>query len=479
MAAPPARTVILGAGPAGLAAAWTLAAEGQPTHTLEASDAVGGLARSWVFEGHTVDLGPHRFFTKTRVVNRLWEDALGPELVQVDRLTRIYYRQKFFYYPLKPWNAFFGMGPLRSAAALGSYAWAKAFPEADETTFEGWVRNRFGRVLYETFFKSYTEKLWGLPCHEIGADWAAQRIKGLSLAGAVKNALFGGDGSVKTLVDRFGYPRRGTGQVYERIAARVRERGGTIELGRRAVRIVHDGRGRVTAVETRGRDDTAALLPVDHLVSSMPLSLLVEGFDPPAPDGVVAAARRLLFRNTILVYLLVEGTDLFPDNWIYVHAPEVRMGRITNFRNWSPALMPEGSTRTPLCVELWCFDDDPLWTAPDADLIAQGTRELATMGLVDPARVGPGAVIRLKRCYPVYKKGYQADLAPVVDWLRGFSNLQPIGRYGAFKYNNQDHSILMGILAARNRLGERHDLWALNTDSEYQEELRLAPDPEG
>ncbi len=468
--------LVLGAGPAGLAAAYNLAKAKRPVTVLEASPFVGGLARSFTWEDHIVDLGPHRFFTKIEVVNRLWEEVLGEDIVQVDRLTRIYYRGKFFYYPLKPWNAFFGLGPIRSVHAVLSYLWAKVSPHPDEKSFEGWVTNRFGKVLYETFFKTYTEKLWGIPCTEIGADWAGQRIKGLSLSEAIKNAFFGGKGNkVKTLVDRFGYPRRGTGMFYERMAERVREWGGDVRLGEPATTIRHDGRGRVTEVVTRTQDGTERVHPAPYLLSSMPLTLLIQGMDPPPPPEILEASRRLVFRNTILAYVMVDGVDLFPDNWIYVHAPEVRMGRLTNFRNWSGELAPAGSKKTPLVVEFWCFDEDPIWSAPDQELVDQAARELETVGLIRKSQVTTGKVIRLRRCYPVYKQGYLEHLEPIIAWLKGFSNLQPIGRYGAFKYNNQDHSLLMGILAARNVMGEKHDLWAVNTDTEYQEEIRLDP----
>lgn len=471
------RTVVLGGGPAGLAAGYTLCRSDHPCHVIEAADRVGGLAKTIDFEGALVDLGPHRFFTKTKVVLDLWNEVLGEDIRKVDRLTRIYYRGKFFYYPLRPWNAFFGLGPLRSVHAVLSYMAARVSPHPDESTFEGWVTNRFGRILFETFFKTYTEKLWGLSCEDIGADWASQRIKGLSLLEAIRNAFLGNAGGrVKSLVDQFEFPRLGTGMFYEKMAEGIEAKGGVVTRQTRATRVHHDGAGRVTAVEVEGPEGPRRL-EVDHLFSSMPLTLLLQGMQPAPPDAVLEAASKLRFRNTILTYLMVEGTDLFPDNWIYVHSPEVRTGRITNFRNWVPEILPEGSTKSPLVVEFWCFDDDEIWTAPEDELVAQAARELESLGLVRQQDVGAGKVVRLRRCYPVYEKGYRQHLDPIVEWLRTFENLQVIGRYGAFKYNNQDHSILMGVLGARNVLGEDHDLWTVNSDTEYHEEIRLHPDP--
>lgn len=472
--------LILGAGPAGLAAGYVLSQQGRSVEILEASPGVGGLAKSFEFEDHIVDLGPHRFFTKTPVVLDLWNEVLGDQIVEVDRLTRIYYRGKFFYYPLKAWNAFTRLGPVRSLHAVLSYLWVKLFPHPDESSFEGWVTNRFGKVLYESFFKSYTEKLWGVPCTQISSDWAAQRIKGLSLMGAVKTAILGNSGSIKTLIDRFEYPRKGTGQFYDTMAEKITEGKGQIHLGQRAERIFHDGKGRVTEVLSRDAEGNETRTPVTgNLLSSMPLTLMVQNLDPAPPEEVLEATRKLIFRNTILVFLMVEGTELFPDNWVYVHSDEIGAGRVTNFRNWSPEILPEGSTKTPISVEYWCFDEDPIWTRPDQELIDQAHKELEKIGLLPKVKRTAGKVIRLKRCYPVYKSGYEKHLAPVVEYLKGFENLQAIGRYGAFKYNNQDHSLLMGILAARNILGESHDLWAVNQDSEYQEEIRLHPDPVG
>lgn len=475
-------TLVLGGGPAGLSAAYVLATRGPgtslpdgapaplPVRLLEAGPEVGGLSRSFRFEEHIVDLGPHRFFTKTEVVNELWEEVIGDELLDVDRLTRIFFGGKFFYYPLRPWNAFFGLGPLRTAAAIASFLHVSLFPHPDESTFDGWVTNRFGKVLFQTFFETYTEKLWGLPCDRIGADWAAQRIKGLSLMEAIRNALFGSTGT-KTLIDRFRYPRHGTGSVYLRMQELIEGAGGAVDTGHRARTIRHDGAGRILSVVAdtpEGEEE----FPVGELISTMPLTLLVEGLDPPAPPEVLEACSRLRYRNTVLVYVLVEGKDLFPDNWIYIHSPDVEMGRLTNFRNWSPHLAPEDSTRTPLVVEYWCFEEDELWTRPEEELVTQAGRELETIGLIRSGDVVAGKVIRLSRSYPVYEKGYQEHLRVLTDHVRGFENLQVIGRYGAFKYNNQDHSILMGILAARNLLGEDHDLWEVNADSEYHEEIR-------
>jgi len=458
---------VIGGGPAGATAAYELARQGVDVDLYEAGDCMGGLARSIELWGQTVDLGPHRFFSKVRRVNALWLDMAGPDYVMVKRTTRIYYNGKFFHYPLRPMNALTELGPLEAARCITSYFREKAMPSASapHDTFETWVTNRFGKRLYEIFFRTYSEKLWGIPCTELDSDFAAQRIKRLDLFEAVKDA-FSVNGSAKhaTLVDEFAYPLHGTGMIYDRMAERVRERGGRVHL-KSPVRRVLTRAGRACALEL----EDGTLREFDHIISSMPISLLVTRL-PEVPEEIRRAAGSLRFRNTILVYLNVEREDLFPDQWLYIHSANLRMGRITNFRNWAPTLYGEAKGSI-LALEYWANDDDALWNEESENLVERAKEELRSTGLIGDAPVSGGFVHKIRRCYPIYHSGYKPMLAKVQDYLRGIEGLQAVGRYGAFKYNNQDHSILMGSLAAENIVqGNNHDLWAINTDyDEYQE----------
>ena len=467
------RVAVIGAGPAGLSAAYELAKAGAAVEVFEASSSVGGLAKSLSLWGQTVDLGPHRFFSTDARVNRLWLEVVGQDYQMVDRLTRIYYGGRFFHYPLQAGNALRNLGPLQSARCLLSYLRQRLAPSLNsenEATFESWVVHRFGRRLFEIFFKTYSEKLWGIPCQQLDADFAAQRIKKFSLGEAIKNAIGLGRKRHHTLVDRFAYPVGGTGMVYERMADAVRKAGGGVHLNQPIRRVVRQG-NEVIGLELDGN----MFLPFDHVISTMPLTLLVKGLREVPPE-VQQAADALTFRNTVLVFLNVTGVDLFPDQWLYVHSGDLQVGRITNFRNWVPQLY--GSERTSiLALEYWCYDDDPLWTEGDEKSIERAQSDLRATGLLGSAEIQGGHVERIRRCYPVYATGYKKHLAVLVTYLRQFSALTPIGRYGAFKYNNQDHSILMGILAAENILLEKaHDLWAINTDYESYQESALITD---
>ena len=460
----PTKVAVIGAGPAGLAAAYELAKKGVAVEVFEAGDDVGGMAKTIELWGQLVDLGPHRFFSSDPRVNGLWLEVVGRDYEMIDRLTRIYYRRTFFDYPLKALNALRNLGPFEAARCLFSYFKSRFTPIADESTFENWVVNRFGRRLFEIFFKSYSEKLWGISCNELDADFAAQRIKKLSLMEAIKSAFRGkGQTKHKTLVDQFAYPFGGTGSVYRNLARRVAEMGGTVHLNQAVSAVVPMAGAAGVNVEFRdGQSRT-----FDHVVSSMPITALVARIG--APVEVRTAAQQLKFRNTILVYLEIAGDSPFPDQWIYVHSAEMRSGRITNFRNWLPALH-QGRPNTILCLEYWCYDGDPIWSQPDDELVAIARAEAYTTSLVRPGTVLQGKVVRVPKCYPVYARGYRQYLKPVEDYLSTVPGLTVIGRYGAFKYNNQDHSILMGILAAENIAdGAHHNLWDINTDYEYQE----------
>ncbi len=456
---------VIGAGPAGLTAAYALAKGGIDVEVFEAGNSVGGLARSIQLWGQSVDLGPHRFFSSDARVNRLWLEIVGRDYQMVDRLTRIYYGGRFIRYPLSPPNALWQLGPASAARCLLSYLIEQVRPSVQDPTasFEDWVVSRFGRRLFEVFFKTYSEKLWGISCRELDSDFAAQRIKKLSLGEAIKNALGFSGATHATLVDRFAYPLGGTGMVYRRMADCVRA-SGKIHLNRPVRSVVRDGR-RVRGVEV----EPGVVRPFDHVISSMPLTLLVQGLQD-IPGEIRGAAQRLTFRNTLLVYLHIAANDLFPDQWVYVHSPELLSGRVTNYRNWVPQLYGE-SPNTILSLEFWCSDQDSLWRETDERLIERATAEIRATGLVSTAEILAGSVVRLRRCYPVYAKGYKQALSQVTSYLSQLEGLTVIGRYGAFKYNNQDHSILMGLLAAENILEAKgHNLWSVNTDYEsYQE----------
>jgi protoporphyrinogen oxidase len=459
------KVAVIGAGPAGLTAAYQLSKNKEVEVTLfEASGSVGGLAKSIELWGQTVDIGPHRFFSTDTRVNEFWLEVVGGRYEMVNRLTRIFYNGKFFYYPLKPLDAFAKLGPFESARCFLSYVAERLSPTELKGDFETWVTSRFGKRLFEVFFKTYSEKLWGISCKELDSDFAAQRIKKLSLFEAVKNAFLGGGGGHKTLVDKFAYPNEGTGMVYRLMAEGFAKNGGKLKLETPVERVRTVG-GKVVGLDlTNGESHD-----FDTVISSMPLSLLVSRLDE-APEGIREKANSLRFRNTILVYLNVDSAKLFEDNWLYVHSPTLDTGRITNFRNWVPELYGEEKTSI-LCMEYWCFEGDETWTMPDRDLAAKAIAELNETGLNEGAEVLDSKVYRINRCYPVYAKGYREILEPIEEYLKTVENLIPIGRYGAFKYNNQDHSILMGLLAAENVLdGRQNDLWEINTDyDEYQE----------
>jgi len=460
------RVAVIGAGPAGLTAAYQLAKSGVEVEVFEASGAVGGLARSQQMWGQTVDLGPHRFFSSDARVNRLWLEVVERDYQMVDRLTRIYYRNRFFNYPLVPGNALWNLGPIEAAHSLLSYVQEQLRPtmaDADDS-FESWVVQRFGRRLFDVFFRTYSEKLWGIPCNQLDSDFAAQRIKKLSLAEAVKNALGIGAAGHRTLVDRFAYPTGGTGMVYERMADYVRGLGGQVHLHTPVLR-VEQRKNRVVGLQT----EPGRTRPFDQIISTMPLTLLVQGLED-VPPAVRRATDSLRFRNTILVYLNVASDNLFPDQWLYIHSPELLTGRITNFRNWVPQLYGS-SPNSILALEYWCNDDESLWQQQDQELILRAKAELMTTGLLGDAQVLDGQVVRVRRCYPVYARGYKDHVIRIREHLDDLSGLSVIGRYGSFKYNNQDHSILMGMMAAENLLDRAsHNLWSVNTDYEsYQE----------
>lgn len=463
--------VVIGAGPAGLTAAQELVAHDIPPVVLEKADKVGGLARTECYKGYRFDIGGHRFFTKVEAVRRLWEEMLGEDFRKVSRLSRIYYRGRFFNYPLDLFNVLPNLGLFESLRIVSSYLKARVRPCPQEETFEQWVTNRFGRHLYETFFRTYTEKVWGIPCSRIRADWAAQRIGTLSLKAALWNALFG-TGGAKTLIKEFHYPVLGPGMMWERFQQAIERGGGQVLLNTGVTRLARQG-PRITRIEAR-RGRKKIDLAVEGIISSMPVTELIRRLDPPPPAEVFQAAGQLRYRAFILVVLIISRADLFPDNWIYVHSPDFRVGRIQNFKNWSSAMVPDLRT-TSLGMEYFCGEGDELWSLSDVELVALARRELDRLRLARGADVEDGVVVRQSQAYPVYDHGYAEHLRVIRRFLATLDNLQTIGRNGLHRYDNQDHAMLTGMLAARNLLREDHDLWSVNTERSYYEEVTTAP----
>lgn len=463
------KIAVIGAGPAGMTAAYEISKQlGKQVSALdvfEKSDRVGGLSRSIDLWDQRVDLGPHRFFSHDTKINTLWLEVVRDRYNIVNRQTRIYYKKRFFDYPIRAFNALIGLGIFEAVRCFFSYLAERMFPTRDTSTFEGWVISRFGKRLYSIFFKTYSEKLWGISCTELDSDFAAQRIKKLSLFEAIKNAIFQGKGNKHaTLVDQFAYPIGGTGSVYESMQEQIENRGGQVHVNTGVEKVITSG-----GVTHSLQLENGEIREYDHIISTMPISLLVERL-PEVPLPVLEQAKKLTFRNTILVYLRVDRSNLFTDQWLYIHEQSVDVGRVTNFRNWLPSVYGKSGSSI-LCLEYWCYFDDELWNQDQEELIIKAGKEIVRTGLVNEGDVKEGHVVRLPRCYPVYFSGYRDIMKPVEAYLTSVEGLHAIGRYGAYKYNNQDHSILMGMRVSENILDNAgHDLWAINTDYEvYQE----------
>jgi protoporphyrinogen oxidase len=471
---PGQHVVIIGAGPAGLTAAYLLSKDGVRTTVLEADDIVGGISRTAQYRGFRFDIGGHRFFTKIQPVQALWEEVLGDEFIDVPRLSRIYYDGKFFDYPLKAANALKGLGVINAIQIVLSCLKWRYRPYPVEENFEQWVTNRFGKRLYEIFFKTYTEKVWGIPCTEIRAEWAAQRIQNLSLEKAILAAasLNRRSTKIKTLINEFKYPRLGPGQMWEMCRDRVEAIGNKVLMGHRMSGIDLEG-GRVVGVRAE-TPDGPRYLAADHVISTTAVRTLVRAISPAASPPVLAAANGLRYRDFVVVALILGREHLFPDNWIYIHSPDVKVGRIQNFNNWSKALVPVPG-KTCLGLEYFCFKGDGLWDSPDSALIAQAVRELEQLGLARASDVEDGTVIRMPKAYPIYDASYRGHLDTIRDFIDPIPNLHTVGRNGMHKYNNQDHSMLTAMMALWNMKGASHDVWAVNTDFEYHEEQRIEP----
>lgn len=461
-------TVVIGGGPAGLTAAYCLAKHELHSIVLEKGDRVGGISRTETYKDYRFDIGGHRFFTKVPEVQHLWREVLGDDFIKVPRLSRIYYQGKFFSYPLEPMNAVSNLGFIQSLLIVYSYFKVKFYPLPLEENFEQWVTNRFGQQLYETFFKSYTEKVWGIPCTQIRADWAAQRIQGLSLKKAVINAVFG-DNDTKTLIKEFDYPLLGPGMMWERFQEKLEVQGCPVWLDTEVIKVKRKGQ-KITSIIIKKGEEISEITG-DHFINTMPITALMHRLDPLPPEKVLQAARGLKYRDFLIVPIVVNQEHLFPDNWIYIHSPEFQVGRIQNFKNWSPKMVPDPK-KTCLGMEYFCSEGDKLWEMDNQSLIRLASQEIVNLGLVDDInKVEDGTVIRQKKAYPVYDDEYQQHLPVLQNYVDSLENLQSVGRNGMHRYNNQDHSMLSAILAVENIMGANHNLWKVNTERSYHEEF--------
>jgi protoporphyrinogen oxidase len=464
--------VVIGGGPAGLTAAYDIVRRGGSVIVYEADQVVGGISRTVEREGWRFDIGGHRFFTKVPEVEALWHEILAPEdFLLRPRMSRIYLDGKYLDYPLKVGNVLKNVGLIEAVRSVLSYVYARIRPPKDQTNYEGWLVARFGWRLYRRFFKTYTEKVWGVSVDQMPSDWAAQRVKSLSLGNAVMNALLPKrkQTDITSLIEEFQYPKYGPGMMWEKCTELVRERGGRVELSHRVTGItLRDGRA--VSVTVQGPDGTFHEQSAAHVISTMPMAQLVDTFAPALPAEIVAAGHDLHYRDFLTVALVIPETSAFPDNWIYIHAPEVKVGRIQNFGSWSPYLVKEG--RTCLGLEYFVFEGDEFWTSSDDALIELGKKELTYLGLItDAADIEAGYVFRMPKAYPYYDYTYRANVKLIADYLKtNAPNVHLVGRNGMHKYNNQDHSMLTALLTVDNIYGADHDIWAVNVEEEYHEE---------
>jgi protoporphyrinogen oxidase len=463
------KIVIIGAGPAGLGCAYYLGKHGVASLVIERDDDTGGLCRTIDYSGYLFDIGGHRFLSKSKTINDLWYNMLGSELCSVQRISRIFYNKRYFNYPLSFFNTFNNLGFIESVKCITSYGSARFSRPGDDTTFEGWITNRFGKRLFDIFFDTYTNKVWNTPSKDISADWASQRIKGLSLRVALKNAIFRSNGSEpKTLSQEFLYPRKGPGQFFSRLQIEAQGLGAQFLLNSKAIELFSE-RGKVVTVSIQNKEGRITKIPVDHVFSSIPLPLLISAIKPDLPKHILKSASCLKFRSFLVVNVILDKKDLFPDQWIYIHSPEVRMGRIQNYKNWSGEMTPNPNN-TSLGLEYFCQESDELWQMNDIDLINFAVNELQKIGLASRKHLISGFVVRRANVYPVYSLDYRDNRNHLQRFLQQYHNLQPIGRAGLFKYDNSDLAMLSGITAAKHYLGKKdQDLWSLGDDPNYLE----------
>lgn len=470
-------TIVIGAGPAGLTTAYRLAKDGRSVLVLEQeAEYVGGLSRTVNYKGFLFDVGGHRFFSKSKVIVDLWNEILPHDFIERPRLSRIYYRGKFFSYPLKAFEAFRKLGPFESLACVLSYAKARATPIKKPKTFHEWVRNQFGERLFSIFFKTYTEKVWGMSCDEISADWAAQRIKGLNLRAALMDGVrrslgysAKAEGTAKTLIESFRYPRRGPGMMWEAAAHKIEECGGRVFMDCKVETLYWDEAAGIWTLEVLKSNGLRETFTARHVVSSAPVHDLVPSITP-IPISA-PRARQLRYRDFLTVVLIGKAKESLEDNWVYIHDPVVKVGRVQNFRSWSPDLIPD-ETSTSLGLEYFCFEGDSLWNASDHDLIFLAKREIDRIGLMRQEDVLDACVVRQPKAYPVYDDTYAENVEVVRrDLAAHYPTLHLVGRNGMHKYNNQDHAMMTGLLTALNiEAGQSlYDVWQVNEDAEYHE----------
>jgi protoporphyrinogen oxidase len=472
------KVAIIGAGPAGLTAAYLLTKQGIPVAVLESDpEYVGGISRTARYKGFHFDIGGHRFFSKSKEVEDLWTEILPDDMLQRPRSSRIFYNGKFFSYPLNATEALFKLGIFESTRCVLSFLKAAAFPKPSPKSFEDWVTNQFGERLFRIFFKTYTEKVWGMSCKEISADWAAQRIKGLSLTSAITNALLpkrrpkDPTKLIKTLIDTFRYPRKGPGMMWETCASKVAQQGGEVLMGQSVYGCEWRKEEGVWEVRHRDKQNAVGTVRAQHVISSAPIRLLVNGLTPAPAERMKTAANALRYRDFLTVALILKERNLFSDNWIYIHDPSVRVGRVQNFKSWSPEMIPD-PTYCCYGLEYFCFEGDGVWNSPDADLIALATKELMQIGLAQPGDVVDGCVVRQVKAYPVYDDAYADNVAIIREELeRSYPGLHLVGRNGMHKYNNQDHAMMTAMLTVKNIVAGRelYDVWRVNQDAEYHE----------
>lgn len=467
------KVIIIGGGPAGLTAAYELNKSGIRSEVFEKDDIVGGISRTVNYKGYRFDIGGHRFFTKVKVVQDMWDEVLRKDFLLRDRLSRIYYRKKFFNYPFEVKNAVFGLGIFNSLLIVLSYLRAQVIPIRPENTFEQWIINRFGYRLYKIFFKTYTEKVWGIPCSEISSEWAAQRIKGLSLFSALKNALLkkppADKNVIKTLINSFHYPKLGPGMMWEKVREIVEEGLCRVHMNS-GIEKIYWHNDAVLAVETCNGGTTTRISGTDF-ISSMPIRELIAKLEPLPPSEILKAGDKLNYRDFITVSLIIDKKTIFEDNWIYIHDPNVKVGRIQNFKNWSPYMVPDPE-KTSLGMEYFCFENDEFWSMSNENLVDLAKNELEKLGFAKKSEIIDGTVVRMPKAYPVYDEEYKKALEQIKEFLAKISNLQLVGRNGMHKYNNQDHSMLTSMLAVKNILGGHFDLWKVNADQDYHEEIK-------